>query len=423
MKDFLALKILDHKWLGLLIAALLVAGSVSSSPASAARIDDQFRAWLEGDLWPQAKAEGVSRSTFDAAFAGVSPNLKLPDLVMPGQKAKTPKKQHQAEFGSPGGYFAEKTIGAVSAGGRTRAGKHAKTLAAIEKRFGVPGEVVLAIWGRESGFGSAKMPYDAFEVLGTKAFLSTRKDFFRTEVLAALQIVERDLIDRSAMRSSWAGALGQPQFMPSSYLKHAVDFDGDQHPDIWNSVPDTLASIANYLVDYGWQKGRDWGFEVTVPESVSCSLEGPDRGKPISDWSAMGIERVGGKPFPKAERQAEGFLLMPAGRKGPAFIATQNFYVLKEYNESDLYALFIGHGADRINSGDKTFAGNWGKIDGLYRSDVAALQRRLEKLGYDVGGADGLPGFKTRRSIGAWQERNGLAATCYPDKALVSAVK
>ena len=423
MRDSLASKILDCKWLGLLIAALLVAGFVSSSPASAAKIDDQFHAWLEGDLWPEAKANGITRKTFDAAFSGVAPNLKLPDLVMPGQKAKTPKKQHQAEFGSPGNYFAEKTIGAVSAGGRTRAAKYGKTLAAIEKKYGVPGDVVVAIWGRESGFGSAKMPYDAFEVLGTKAFLSTRKEMFRTEVLAALTIVERGLIDRAAMRSSWAGALGQPQFMPTSYLKHAVDFDGDNHPDIWNSVPDTLASIANYLVDYGWARGRDWGFEVTVPESVSCALEGPDRGKPISDWTAMGIERVGGKPFPAAERSAEGFLLMPAGRKGPAFIATQNFYVLKEYNESDLYALFIGHGADRIASGDRTFAGTWGKIDGLYRSDVAELQRKLEKLGYDVGGADGLPGYKTRRSIGAWQEKNGLAATCYPDKALVSAVK
>jgi lytic murein transglycosylase len=403
--------------------ALILTLMSSTLPAFAAKIDDQFRAWLANDLWPDAKANGVSKATFDAAFAGVKPNLELPDLVMPGEKPKTPKKQLQAEFGSPGNYLAEKTIGAVSSGGRARAGKHAKTLAAIEKRYGVPGGVVLAIWGRESGFGAAKIPYDAFEVLGTKAFLATRKEMFRTEVIAALVMLERGLVTRKAMKSSWAGALGQPQFLPTSFLKHAVDFDGDGTADIWNSTPDTLASIANYLVDYGWVKGRDWGFEVTVPESVSCSLEGPDQGKKIAEWAALGIERVGGKPFPKSELKAEGFLLMPAGRDGPAFIVTPNFYVLKEYNESDLYALFIGHGADRIAGGDKRFAGSWGKVGGLYRSDIAAMQRGLEKIGYDVGSADGLPGFKTRRSIGDWQARNGRAPTCFPDAGIVKALR
>ena len=391
------------------------------APVSAAQIDDQFRAWLRNDLWPEARQRGISQKTFDTAFAGVKPNLKLPDLVMPGTKPTTPQKQHQAEFGSPGNYFAP--LGNVTAGARARAAQNAKTLAAIEKRFGVPGEVVLAIWGRESGFGTVKIPYNAFEVLGTKAFMSTRKEMFRTEVLAALEIVQRGLADVKSMKSSWAGALGQPQFMPSKYLRHAVDFDGDGHPDIWNSTPDTLASIANYLVHYGWVKGRDWGFEVTVPASVSCSLEGPDKGRKIADWAAMGISRVGGKPFPAAELRAEGFLLMPAGRNGPAFIVTPNFYVLKQYNTSDLYALFIGHAADRIAHGDKTFSAGWGDVGGLLRSDIAALQQALEKKGYDVGSADGLPGFKTRRSIGDWQAKNGRAATCFPDTELVKTVR
>ena len=407
----------------LLIIFALLASFLVIEKASAAKVDDLFRAWLQDDLWPEAKSRGISKQTFDATFTGVKPNLKLPDLVMPGTKAKTPKKQHQAEFGSPGSYFAEKTIGAVTSGGRARASKFGKTLAAIEKRYGVPGGVVLAIWGRESGFGSAKMPYDAFEVLGTKAFMSTRKDMFRIEVLAALEIVEQGRVSRSQMKSSWAGALGQPQFLPSSFLKHAVDFDGDGHADIWNSEADALASIANYLVDYGWVKGRDWGFEVTVPESVSCALEGPDQGKRISDWAKMGIERVGGKAFPANEARAEGFLLMPAGRNGPAFIVTPNFYVLKEYNESDLYALFIGHGADRIAGGDRTFTGKWGKVGGLYRSDIATLQRALEEKGYDVGSADGLPGFRTRRSIGDWQAKNGRAPTCFPDAELAATVQ
>ncbi|AZO09926.1 MULTISPECIES: lytic murein transglycosylase [unclassified Mesorhizobium] len=390
------------------------------TPSLAAPIDDQFRSWLQTDLWPEAKTKGISKKTFDAAFLGVKPNLKLPDLVMPGEQPTTPQKQHQAEFGPPGNYFAERTVRAVTAGGRTREGANARVLGLIEKRYGVPGEVVLAIWGRESGFGAAKMPYDAFEVLGTKAFMSTKKDFFRTEVLAALEIVERGLAPVNAMKSSWAGALGQPQFMPTSFLKHAVDFDGDGRPDIWNSTPDILASIANYLVHYGWVRGRGWGFEVTVPAKVSCSLEGPDQGKKIADWAAMGIARVGGRAFPASELKAEGFLLMPAGRNGPAFIVTPNFYVLKEYNTSDLYALFIGHAADRIAKGDATFAGAWGAVGDLHRSDIAALQRALEAKGYDVGSADGLPGFKTRRSIGAWQAKNGRAATCFPDAALVA---
>ena len=406
-----------------LLAGLVLLAVGLASPASAAKVDDLFRAWLADDLWPDAKAKGISRETFDAAFAGVTPNLKLPDLVMPGEKAKTAKKQHQAEFGSPSSYFAEKTIGGVTAGGRARAGKYGKALAAIEKRFGVPAGVVLAVWGRESGFGKAQGSYDAFEVLGTKAFMSTRKDKFREEVLAALVMVEKGLASRSQMKSSWAGALGQPQFLPSSFLAHAVDFDGDGRADIWSSDVDAMASIANYLVDYGWVKGRDWGFEVNVPASVSCALEGPDQGKRISDWAAMGIARVSGKPFPANELKAEGFLMMPAGRNGPAFIVTPNFYVLKEYNTSDLYALFIGHGADRIAGGDRTFAGTWGKLDTLYRSDIAALQKALEKKGYDVGSADGLPGFKTRRSIGDWQAKNGRAATCFPDAELVSAVR
>ena len=286
--------------LALLFGIAAFASAVS--PASAAGIDEQFRAWLAEDLWPAAKAGGVSKQTFDAAFAGIGPNLKLPDLVLPGEKPKTPKQQHQAEFGSPGNYFAEKTIGAVTAGGRARAVKYARTLAAVEKKYGVPGEIVLAIWGRESGFGAAKMPYDAFEVLGTKAFLSTRKDMFRKEVLAALLVLERGLATRDAMKSSWAGALGQPQFLPTSFLEHAVDFDGDGRADIWRSVPDVLASIANYLVHYGWIRGRDWGFEVNVPDGVSCALEGPDQGRKIAEWTKMGIARTSGRPFPLARR-------------------------------------------------------------------------------------------------------------------------
>lgn len=405
----------------LIAAAFFCASLLAPSFASAQDVNALFRDWLVNDLWPQASANGVSAETFNGAFSGVKPNLKLPDLVMPGKEEQTPKVQHQAEFSSPGKYFAPNVVGGVTAGGRSRMARYKNVLAAVEKNYGVPAGIVLAIWGRESGFGNAKIPHNAIEVLGTKAFMSTRKDMFRAEILAALVMMQRG-VPASAMKSSWAGALGQPQFLPTSYLRHAVDFDGGG-ADIWNSEADTLASIGNYLANHGWVRGRDWGFEVTVPESVSCALEGPDRGRKISDWAAMGIARVGGRPFPDNEARQEGYLMMPAGRYGPAFIVTPNFYVLKDYNESDLYALFVGHAADRMTYGDKSFVGGWGKVGGLYRSDVAAMQRGMERLGYDVGGADGLAGFKTRRSIGDWQAKNGRKPTCFPDAGIVAALR
>lgn len=402
---------------------LAVLALLLSLPAFAQSLESQFRQWLESDLWPEARSNGIARATFESAFSGVSLKLDLPDLVRPGSQQQVPQVQHQAEFGAPANYFSPNNVGGVASGGRSRARQHADVLGRIEERTGVPAGIVLAIWGRESAFGQARIPHDAFEVLGTKAFMATRRDMFRREVLAALEMMERHGVSRSAMKSSWAGALGQPQFLPSSYVRFAADGDGDGRADIWNSVPDTLASIANYLARHGWVRGRDWGFEVNVPESVSCALEGPDRGRPISEWASMGVTRVSGRPFPEHELRGEGFLMMPAGRHGPAFLVTPNFYVLKAYNESDLYALFVGHVADRIAHGDFNFSRGWSRIDRMMRSDIAAMQSGLQRAGYDTGGADGLPGFRTRRSIGDWQARNGRAPTCFPDSGLVRTLR
>jgi lytic murein transglycosylase len=408
------------------LALLIFLSFFLSGPASAASkdaINTQFRSWIESTLWPQAQTEGISRATFDSALGAVSVNLDLPDLVLPGQKPKPPKNQHQAEFSSPEKYFNEKTISALVSGGQARSKQYAKALAAIEKKYGVPRQYLLAIWGRESGYGTVKIPHDAFDVLATKAFISSRRDFFQVELLAALQILEKGYMDRAGMKTSWAGALGQPQFMPSSYLKYAVDFDGDGKRDIWNSAPDTLASIANYLVQFGWQKGRGWGAEVALPGGVSCALEGPDQGKTGAEWASMGIFRQGGQPFPAQDLKSENLLLLPSGRYGPAFLATPNFYVIKTYNISDLYALFIGHVADRIAGGKAGFSAPWRPIDKMLRSDIGKMQVALQKKGYDIGNADGLPGFKTRRSIGDWQSKNGLAETCYPSNDFAGQVK
>ncbi|WP_338548511.1 lytic murein transglycosylase [Roseovarius phycicola] len=382
---------------------------------SRVEIEAQYQTWLAQDIWPEAKARGVSRTTFDQAFNGVRLNWDLPDLVVPGQTAKTPKQQRQAEFGSPGGYFNRGSVDGATAVGRQMARTHVGTLARVERETGVPGRIILGIWGRESGYGRVDIPHNAFEVLGTKGFMSRRAEYFRGELIAALEIAEAGHAGGVRLKSSWAGALGQPQFMPSNFLKYAADGNGDGKADIWRSEADTIASIARYLAEHGWVKGRDWGFEVRVPASVSCALEGPDQGRRISDWEAMGITRVSGRPFPDHELKGEGFLMMPAGRNGPAFIVTPNFYVLKDYNTSDLYALFVGHVGDRIQFGVGDFGAPWGKVGGLYRSDVAAMQAALVEMGHDVGGVDGLPGFKTRRSIGRWQEATGQAATCFPE--------
>lgn len=387
--------------------------------ASKADVERQFSIWLEQDLWPEARSKGVSRPVFERALKGKELNWKLPDLAPPGFPKPEKRDQSQAEFRSPGAYFSQKQLQGLAASGQALNRKYAATLKAIEAKWGVPSGIILAIWGRESGFGRARIPYSAFEVLATKAFMSTRAPLFRKEVLAALKIVEAGHVTPAQMKSSWAGAMGQPQFLPSSYLDYAVDFDGDGRADIWNSVPDTLASIANYLSKKGWARGRDWGFEAVIPQGVTCALEGPDRARTIADWTKAGIIRISGRPFPENERRHPGMVLVPAGVYGPEFIVTPNFYVIKEYNNSDLYALFIGNLADRITWGQGDFVTPWQNIGVMLRSDIAKLQKQLETQGYDVGGADGLPGYKTRRSIGEWQQKRGESPTCFPTAKMV----
>jgi lytic murein transglycosylase len=383
-------------------------------------VERAFQTWLQAEIWPEAKAAGVSRATFETALAGVTLDWSLPELAPPGTAAPH-VVEHQAEFRSPAAYFNEASLSAQAKLGRAAQAKWAKTLAAIEKRYGVPGPILLAIWARETGFGTAALPYPAIRTLATHAFMSRRKAFFRPELIAALKIVEAGDVAASAMTGSWAGALGQPQFLPSYYLKYAVDFDGGGR-DIWRSVPDTLASIANFLRAEGWNPSRGWGVEAKVPPSVACSLEGPEQGKGMAEWARLGVTRVDGRPLPGIDLDRESFLLMPAGRLGPAFIVSGNFYVLKAYNFSDLYALYVAHLADRI-ADNRPFAARWGKVGGFSRADVARMQKAFEAEGHDVGGADGLVGFKTRIAVGRWQAKAGRPVTCMPDAAMVKGLR
>ena len=409
----------------LLIAIVLAVGTFPDTLLAAVNrsaVEGQFRAWIESDLWPEARRNGVSRKTFEAAMAGVTLNWDLPDLAPPGSSPHGPEVQRQSEFRSPAAYFAPKRLANLARLGSGQLAKWKQTLDAVERRYGVPREIIVAIWARESDFGRAPLPYNAVRSIATQAFMGRRKELFRPELLAALTILEQGHIPPGRMKSAWAGALGQPQFMPTKFLAYAVDFDSDGRRDIWNSVPDTLASIAHFLKQHGWQSGRDWGFEANVPEHVSCALEGPEQGRPVREWIDAGVTRVSGRPFPDSEHRKTGYLMMPAGRLGPAFIATENFYILKFYNESDLYALYIGHLADRMR-GAGPFEQGWSKLDSFSRRDVYRMQEKLVGFGYDVGGVDGLVGFKTRTATGDWQQKNGLPATCFPGTQTLRALR
>lgn len=411
----------------LLIAATVVIISMASPATGQGAVNKPateaaFRAWLVADIWPAAKTRGVTSATFNSALAAVKLDWTLPDLRAPGAPKAAPKRQRQSEFRAPAAYFSKTNLDTLTRIGRTKLAAWSKTLTRIEAAYGVPRRIIVAIWGRESAFGAAKLPKGAFRTIATQAFMGRRKALFKAELLAALDMIQSGHIGAKAMKSSWAGALGHPQFLPTKFLAHAVDFDGDGKRDIWRSVPDSLASIAKYLADNGWVKGRDWGFEAVIPPGLSCTREGPENGRPIAEWIAMGATRVAGRKFSQAETPRPGFLMMPAGRYGPAFIATENFYVLKTYNESDLYALFIGHLADRM-AGGGPFINAWKKVGGFTRRDVQLMQKSLEKDGYDVGGADGLIGFKTRIAVGEWQTKAGSRATCFPDAKLAKGLR
>lgn len=404
----------------LCITIALFSGALINHAAAAVDkrgLERAFHQWIETDIWPDAKAAGVSRDTFETAFRGVELDWKLPELQPPGAPVNQPQREHQAEFGSPGAYFNERRLDDSVAHGRARLSKWKTTLAAIEQRYGVPAGIIVGIWARESSFGRASIPHATIKTLSTHAYIGRRPDLFRRELIAALQIVQSGDMTATKMKSSWAGGLGQPQFLPSQFLTYAVDFDGDGKRDIWNSVPDSLASIANYLRGVGWNPERDWGLEVRLPENISCTLEGPEQGMPIKDWVGLGVTGIDGTSLPANDRRV-GYLLLPAGHFGPAFIVSENFYVLKKYNFSDLYALYVGHLADRLGK-NQSFSARWGKVGGFTRADVRRMQLALEALNHDVGGADGLVGFKTRIAVGRWQTSAGQTASCFPDANMV----
>ena len=394
-------------------------------------VEQRFAQWLQ-ELWSDAEAAGVSRATFDANLKGLKldwalPHLVLPDPAAPGGPrlplALAPKPRHQPEFDAPKGYFNKRTLNVLARTGRAKVKQLGPTLAAIQKQYGVPASIVVSIWGRETGFGSAALPYDAVSAIATQGFMGRRPDEFRQQLIVALRMLEQGHAKRAEMKSSWAGAMGYTQFLPSDFENHAVDFDGDGRRDIWNSVADALASAGNSLHKQGWDGNQTWAYEVALPAGFDCSLQGPDKALLIADWVKRGVTRVRGRAFPKARLGDSAFLVLPAGLKGPAFLATNNFSVLKLYNNSDVYAIFVGHVADMIGANAPVdFVGAWLPVERLPRDRIQRFQEVLVAQGYDVGKVDGLVGFKTRAAIGLKEQKLGLPLTCYPSQRLVQAV-
>jgi peptidoglycan lytic transglycosylase B len=388
------------RWLAVL-AILLAPGP----PARAQTPQKSFAAFVTA-LWPDAEAKGVTRANFDLALRGVTPDPRVIAAT-----------KRQPEYGRPFGVY----VNAVAnrrriAEGEAKAKQWAKTFDAVEKKFGVERWILIALWGIESDFGAEKDRWDVFRSLATVAYVGYRDPYFRTELIVAMKIMQDQHFDRRRMVSSWAGAMGQTQFMPSNVVDYAIDFSGDGKSDIWSNVPDVLGSTANYLKKEHWQHGLPWGFEVTVPGGFDM-MHSRDS---FAGWQRLGLARADGKPFPKdSPEHGGGILFWPAGAKGPAIMVTGNYAVLKEYNNSDAYAVAVGHLADRMQGGLPIKAA-WPADDRpLSRDARIALQKKLAALGYPVKDFEGHVDFELRDNIRAEQKKLGMIPDGNPTAALL----
>jgi lytic murein transglycosylase len=401
------------------ILAVAILLQAMATPFAVAAPDAAFTQFI-ASLWPEAQAAGVSRATFDAETRGLEPDYKLPDLILPGRPATGAPSQ--AEFVQvPADYVKEAIIAGLASEGQRLMAKYRDALSGIEKRFGVPASVVLAIWGRETDYGRYTLPYDAVRVMATQAYVGRRKDQYRNEFILALKILGDGNVVRKDMRSSWAGATGLTQFLPSEFYKHGVDFDGDGRTDIWKSVPDALASAAQQLVNKGWQPGLRWAYEVRAPAGVDCTMGVPEVTKPIGEWLGAGFVPVRGGKLSAEEQAQPASLLQPEGIYGPAFLTTKNYFVIKEYNFSDLYVLFVGHLSDRMLS-PQPFATPWSASTQLRTADVEAMQKGLTRIGLYADKVDGKAGMKTRAALGAYQKSAGLKVDCWPSEAVLRSI-
>ncbi|MCM8595546.1 lytic murein transglycosylase [Accumulibacter sp.] len=390
--------------------ALPLALSASATLAQGAAQGDRFPACLAG-LRADAAARGVSGASFDRLTAGLVPDMSVLELL-----------DYQPEFRTPiWDYLAGLVDDERVADGLAMREKWAATLAAAAERYQVDPETVVAVWGVESNFGRTLGKRPLLTSLGTLSCYGRRQAYFRGEFLSTLKILDSGDIAADRLVGSWAGAFGQTQFMPSTFLRLAVDGDGDGRRDLVDSVPDALASTANFLHRAGWRKGEPWGFEVILPAGFETSAAGRGNKRPLSYWAGRGVRRADGQPLPAGDTTAG--LLLPAGPRGPAFLVMRNFDVIYGYNAAESYALAIAHLADRIGGG-KPFVTPWPTDDpGLSRRERRELQTLLASRGHPVGEIDGIIGASTRQAIQAEQRRLGMVADGRAGQKLLAALR
>lgn len=398
-----------------LAQSTLVSNVPAASQPSDATIADvrseathlSFSQWRE-QFRAEALAAGISAATFDQAFAGVQPDPAVIEA-----------DRSQPEFTRPVWQYLE---GAISPqrvrSGRRLLSEHATTLDQIEARYGVDRETLVAVWGLESSFGQIMGDKSVIRSLATLAHENRRPAFAKSQLIAALEILQHGDVAPQRMRGSWAGAMGQTQFIPTTYNTHAVDFDGDGKRDIWNSSADALASAAHYLQASGWKQGKAWGFEVELPEGFDYALADTEIRKPLAEWRSLGLRNL-----PGDQEEASASLLLPAGHRGPAFLIMDNFRAILRYNNSSAYALAIGLLAENFQ-GKGDVAGSWPRGEQpLSRSERLELQERLVAQGFDPGTPDGIIGANTRKAIRGFQQRLGWPADGHPTQELLGRLR
>jgi membrane-bound lytic murein transglycosylase B len=347
-----------------------------------------FEVWLS-KYKNYAQKRGISRRTIEAAFAGVTPD---PEVLK--------KNARQAEFVKPLSDYLDRAVSKTRiSNGKKRYKQYSNLLKRISRRYGVPGKYLIAIWGMETNYGSYFGKMNVIRSLATLAYTGRRQKFGRSQLIAALRILDRGDISVSQMEGSWAGAMGNTQFIPTTYEAYAVDFDGDGRRDLWNSIPDALASTANYLAKSGWKRHRKWGMEVKLPHNIR-SISGR---KALYSWSNLGVTKANNSDLPKSYYTAS--LLLPVGYKGPAFLVQKNFRVIKRYNNANSYALGVAYLGDQIAGGSGIIA-SWPKGDRpLYSREKKEVQRLLTSKGFNTYGVDGILGPNSKRAIRAYQSK------------------
>lgn len=346
-------------------------------------------------MWPAAAKRHISRASFDAYTRGLTPDLKIMDLL-----------DSQPEFTKAvWDYLDTLVTDARIEKGRAMLNQHRATFDAVEKAYGVDRYIIAAIWGVETNYGAIAGNRPVLRSTATLACIGRRQKYFRDEFLSALEILHHGDIRAEHFNGSWAGAFGPTQFMPSAFKRYAVDFDRDGRRDTVDSIPDIIASTANKLHRNGWVAGETWGYEVVVPATLNFQLVEDKRMLTLAEWERHGVMRPLGRDYPRPHDK--GYLLVPAGIQGPGFVMLQNFRAILRYNPAEAYALAIGHLADRLRGGE-AFAQGWPRYERvLTRAERLELQQLLERHGFDVGDPDGQLGGRTRAAIRDFQIRTG----------------